>query len=336
MPTASRASFTTTARDRPANVRINHNKTPGKVAAIGECMAEIRLRQSGEGPPGTALDATIGYGGDTLNFAVYLARQGIPVDYVTGVGSDPLSDKMLSGWRNEGVGCDFVWREEGGATGLYLIDVDAAGEPSFHYWRAMSPASRLLADADRARALFRRLANHLWLYLTGITLAIYPPESRARLLDLVRAHRGAGGKVAFDGNYRPRLWPRQGEAADVYERMYRQADLALSTLDDERQLFGEASERAVADRLRAWGVKEIALKKGAAGCAIADRTTLQTVPAAVVADVVDTTAAGDSFNAGYLAARLRGRPAHAAALLGNQLAAQVVRHPGAIIPADPS
>lgn len=295
-------------------------------------MAEVRLRQDEAAPAGAALDAKIAYGGDTLNFAVYLARQGIPVDYVTGVGDDPLSDWMLSHWRNEGVGCDFVWRQEGAATGLYLIDVDAAGEPSFHYWRAMSPASRLLADADRARALFGRLASHRWLYLTGITLAIYAPESRARLLDLVAAHRGAGGKVAFDGNYRPRLWPRQGEAADAYQRMYRQADLALSTLDDERQLFGDAAEGAVADRMRAWGVKEIVLKKGAAGCAIADRTTLRTVPAATVDDVVDATAAGDSFNAGYLAARLQGRPAQAAARLGNQLAAQVVRHPGAITP----
>lgn len=315
-------------------VQVNDCDKP-LIAAIGECMAEVRIRQPGPGPTRAALDAKIAYGGDTLNFAVYLVRQGIPVDYVTGVGDDPLSDWMLAGWHREGVGCDLVWREEGGATGLYLIDVDAAGEPSFHYWRARSPASRLLADADRAQALFERLANHSWLYLTGITLAIYAAESRGRLLDFLGAYRGAGGKVAFDGNYRPRLWPRQAEAAAAYERIYRQADLALSTLDDERQLFGAAAERAVVDRLRAWGVKEIVLKKGADGCVVADTTTLRTVPAAAVADVVDTTAAGDSFNAGYLAARLQGRCAQTAARRGNQLAAQVVRHPGAIVPPDP-
>ena len=308
---------------------------PGKVVAIGECMAEVRLREGAGNQAGTVLDAQVAYGGDTLNFAVYLARQGIAVDYATAVGDDPLSDWMLAQWRSEGVGCDLVRREAGTTTGLYLIDVDAAGERSFHYWRARSPASRLLDDPQRARRLFERLANRQWLYLSGITMAIYAPHSRARLFDLVGAYRGAGGKVAFDGNYRPRLWADQREAAAAYERMYRLTDLALPTLDDEQQLFGDASERAAADRLKSWGLHEIVLKKGAQGCAVAAGSNLVTVPAANVADVVDTTAAGDAFSAGYLAHRLRGSSWRAAAAAGNRLAAQVVRHPGAIAPANP-
>lgn len=306
----------------------------GRVAALGECMAEVRLEPAAGGRAGAALGATIGFGGDTLNFAVYLARQGIGVDYVTALGDDPLSDWMLAEWRKERIGCDFVRRQAGAATGLYLIAVDAAREPSFHYWRAGSPASRLLDDPAQARRLFARLADHAWLYISGITLAIYAPQSRARLADSVSAYRRAGGKVAFDSNFRARLWTDLAEAKAAYERMYRLTDLALSTFGDEQQVFGDATVGAAAERLRAWGVPEIVLKRGASGCAVATGATRLDVPAIPVESVVDTTAAGDSFNAGYLAARIAGRPAAAAAARGAQVAAEVVRHPGAIAPAN--
>lgn len=305
----------------------------GRVAAVGECMAELRLRAGAGGHAGAALDAAIGFGGDTLNFAIYMARQGVAVDYVTALGDDPLSDWMLAAWRKERVGCDFVRRQTGAATGLYLINVDAAGERSFHYWRAGSPASRLLDDAARAQRLFAALAEHAWLYLSGITLAIYTPQARARLLDCAAAYRRAGGKVAFDGNFRPRLWPDAAAAKAAYERMYRLTDLVLSTFDDEQQLFGDATVDAAAERLRAWGVPEVVLKRGASGCTVATGATRLDVPAVPVARVVDTTAAGDSFNAGYLAARMASGSVAAAAARGAKIAAKVVQHPGAIIPA---
>ena len=307
-------------------------RVTGRVAAIGECMAEVRLRAGAAGRSGTALPATIGFGGDTLNFAVYLARQGVRVDYVTALGDDPLSDWMLAEWRKEGVGCELVERADGVACGLYLIHVDAAGESSFHYWRARSPASRLLDDAEGAARLFARLGDCEWLYVSGITLAIYAPDARARLLEHARAYREAGGKIAFDGNFRPRLWAGVAEAQAAYERMYRITDLALSTWADERQVFGDAGVDAAVRRLRAWGVGEIVLKNGAEGCTVASGSTRLNVPAEVVAKVVDTTAAGDSFNAGYLAERMRGGSIAAAAARGNAVAAHVVQHAGAIVP----
>ena len=314
------------------------------IAAIGECMIEIR--SGGRGAPhplgrtgrhgradGT-FPAQIAYGGDSLNFAVYMARLGIPINYATALGDDPLSDWMLAQWRAEGLGCGLVRREAGGAPGLYLVDVDADGERSFRYWRQNSPASRLLDDPAQARQLFAQLAGHEWLYLTGISLAICAPPSRARLFDFLVAHRASGGKIAFDSNFRPQLWPNRQQAALACERMHRLADLALSTLDDERQLFGDASEGDAANRLRTWGVPEIVLKNGAAGCVISTGASLLAMPPPKPAAIIDTTAAGDSFNAAYLAARLQGRSARDAAIQGNQLACQVIQHPGAIIPAN--
>lgn len=302
------------------------------IAAIGECMAEIRPLGDPAQSSNASLEAALSYGGDTLNFAVYMARQGAAAAYVTALGDDPLSDWMLAQWRAEGVGCDLVRQEPGATPGLYLIRVDSAGERTFHYWRRRSPASRLLDDRRVAEALFDRLGDYPWLYLTGITLAIYAPDSRARLFAFLSTYRAGGGKVAFDTNFRPLLWTRR-QAAPVCERMWRLTDLALPTLEDEVELFGDAGEAEVAARLQSWGVGEVVVKKGASGCMVADGAERIAVGASGVDEVADTTAAGDSFNAGYLAARLAGRSPRQAAARGNEVAAVVVRHPGAIVPA---
>jgi 2-dehydro-3-deoxygluconokinase len=123
-----------------------NNKT---IAVIGECMIELRPKISAAGYSDATIDAQIAYGGDTLNVAVYLARQGVGVEYVTVVGDDPLSDWMVQQWRGNGVGCQLVRREERGLPGMYWIDVDDSGERSFHYWRLESPARRLINDDER-------------------------------------------------------------------------------------------------------------------------------------------------------------------------------------------
>ena len=116
-----------------------------KVAVIGECMLEVST-MGGEGNR-SSLPAGLSFGGDTLNTAIYLARLGIDVDYVSALGDDDMSGWMLEQWRAEGVGCNLVDRIENTVPGLYLIQIDEQGERSFRYWRADSPASRMFDDA---------------------------------------------------------------------------------------------------------------------------------------------------------------------------------------------
>ena len=138
--------------------------------------------------------------------------------------------------------------------------------------------------------------------------------------------------MAFDSNYRPKLWPDEQATRDAYEAMYRLTDLALPTIEDEQQLFGDADAESVVARLQALGVAEIVLKMGAQGCLVAGQASCERVATQPV-DVIDTTSAGDSFNAGYLAARLSGRAPVDAARAGHCLASVVIQHRGAIIPA---
>ena len=305
-----------------------------KIAVIGECMIELRPDIAAAGYSHPTIDAQIAYGGDTLNVAVYLARQGIDVEYVTLLGDDPLSDWMMREWRSNGVGCELVRREKNGLPGMYWIDVDESGERSFHYWRTESPARRLINDDERRAWVFEQLRQFDSLYFSGISLSLYHKDARAKLFEFLAAYRQDGGQVYFDNNYRSRQWPEIEEARSAFETMYRMTDIALPTANDERQLFGDDNNDLVIERLRSWGIKEIVLKRGTNGSLVIDQSTTTHVPPLLVEEVVDTTAAGDSFNAGYLAARFGGAGPEDAAKNGSRLAAMVVQYRGAIVPRD--
>jgi len=305
-------------------------KKPGKVAIIGECMLELS-HGNGDVSASNPTAMNLSYGGDTLNTAVYLARLGLQTDYVTALGDDSKSDWMLSQWRAEGVGCDLVERYAGSVPGLYMIETDEAGERSFLYWRDSAPAKRLFDDEVGAQRLFKALSDYEWIYLSGITLALYHGASLHRFVALLAQYRKRGGKIAFDGNYRARLWPTVAEAQNAFRAIYRLCDLALPTLDDELTLFRDENADAVVRRLRLWGVAETVMKLGGEGCLVVGDIAVEKVPANKVS-VLDTTAAGDAFNAAYMAARFSGSTAREAAERGNWLAGVVIQHRGAIIP----
>ncbi|MDX1304381.1 sugar kinase [Photobacterium sp.] len=299
-----------------------------RIAIIGECMIELN------GAPFGAMEQ--GYGGDSLNTAVYMARtagQSVAIDYVSALGSDAISDGMLARWQQEGVNTECVLRDPARQPGLYLIQLDDEGERTFLYWRNQSAARFMLQHP-----LFATVEEHLhsvdMVYVSGISLAILPPADRQRLLELLEDLKKNGTEIAFDSNYRPALWQDAEEARTCYEQLLRITDLALVTDDDEQALWGDKTSDSTLSRLQRAGVGQVVLKMGAQGChyvnfATGESVHIDTTP---VAKVVDTTSAGDSFNAGFLAGYLTNRTPQESALQGHQLAGTVIQHKGAIIP----
>ncbi|WP_034945251.1 2-dehydro-3-deoxygluconokinase [Erwinia oleae] len=303
--------------------------TQKKIAVIGECMIELSQKNS---------DLSRGFGGDTLNTAVYIARQvdaaQLSVEYVTALGIDSFSSDMIDAWQRESVNTSLVQRLDNKLPGLYVIETDAQGERTFWYWRN-DAAARFWLDTERAEEICQQLAHFDYLYLSGISLAILSPESRKKLMALLTACRKNGGKIIFDNNYRPRLWSAKEHAQAAYREMLQVTDIAFLTLDDETLLWGEADAETVIERTHASGVSEVIIKRGADACVV----SLEGQPPLVVpavklsaSSVVDTTAAGDSFSAGYIAVRLSGGNALDAAKRGHLTASTVIQHRGAIIP----
>lgn len=208
-----------------------------KIAVIGECMIELSEKNGA---------VNRGFGGDTLNTSVYIARQtdasALSVHYVTALGTDAFSQQMLDSWQQENVNTSLIQRMADRLPGLYYIETDDAGERTFYYWRNEA-AAKFWLESDRAAAICEELATFDYLYLSGISLAILSPASRARLFTLLRECRGNGGKVIFDNNYRPRLWASQAETQQVYQEMLACTDIAFLTLDDEDALWGKTGRR---------------------------------------------------------------------------------------------
>ena len=268
----------------------------------------------------------LGYGGDTLNTAIHLARSGLDVAYMTALGDDPFSQSLLDDWKAEGIDPSLILSAPDRNPGLYAISTDENGERSFTYWRGESAARTLFACAG-AEAARERAAEADLLAFSLISLAILPASGQARLLELAQEVRARGGQVAFDGNYRPRLWPDSASARAARDAAIACATIGLPTLDDERLLDGDVDAADVQAHWRALGCGETVVKLGAGGCML-DQGTIVAPERAL--KPVDTSGAGDAFNAGYLGARLRGASELDAAAAGNDLAGWTIMRRGAI------
>lgn len=300
-----------------------------RIAAIGEVMVELAPWHGAIGE--TRELKVLSYAGDTFNTAVYLARLGVSTEYVTLLGDDSHSDRILALMADESIGTAAITRLPDTCPGLYMISNTADGEREFTYWRKEAPARQLFGSDDATVLLAEQLAGCNAVYVSGITLAIIPEAARLRLLDFLKNFRANGGHVAFDSNYRPRLWQSSAEAQQAVLAIMAQTDIALLTLDDEQLLWGDDSLESCRERYRRSPWQELVLKRGAREVVVLTPEQQQSVPVPPVDGVVDTTGAGDSFNAGYLAARLQGATPAQAAAAGIRCAAIVIRHRGGVI-----
>lgn len=291
---------------------------PVRIVLVGEAMLELS--------PGEGGSWRMGYGGDTLNTAIHLARLGHDVAYLTALGADQFSAGLRADWAAEGIDAGLILTDPDRQPGLYAIATDAAGERSFTYWRNDSAARRLF-ELPATEAVVAAAAQADLLVFSLISLAILPPAGQAALLALARAVRARGGKVAFDGNYRPRLWADGPSARAARDAALAGADIGLPTLEDEAALTGAADAEAVAREWGGHGVDEVVVKLGAEGCLCPDG---HLVAPPEVLRPLDTSGAGDAFNAGYLHARMAGAPPGEAAMLGHRLAGWVVLRRGAV------
>ena len=293
-----------------------------RITFVGEGMVELRQAEGN--------DYRLGYGGDTLNSAIHMARSGFDVAIATALGCDTFSKRLRSAWEEEGLDCSAILTDQQRGAGLYAISLDAAGERSFTYWRSDSSA-RQLFDLPGTTDLIERVKQSEMLAFSLISLAILPDAGKEALLLLAAQMLDDGRKVAFDANYRPNLWESPRTAAHWRDKAIAVATHGLPTLDDEKLIGGPVDAQAVANHWQDLGCAEVVVKLGGEGCRLPDGDIL--APKAMLSPV-DTSGAGDAFNAGYLSARIKGADPREAAGQGNALAAWTIMRSGAIPPLD--
>lgn len=293
---------------------------------IGECMVELSTLDGG------LLQKS--FAGDIFNSAVYMKRlmqEECEVSVLTAIGEDQISAEMEAFFMKQGLGVGTVFKSSEGTVGLYMISTDKAGERSFSYWRQNSIARRLMYILENANTTLAGY-NADMIFFTGITLAILDLKSREDLLDQISVARKNGAKIAFDPNYRHQLWENKEIAAKWIDRAYQVSDIIFPSLEEEEILFNTASVKDCLNRLEKHSIEEIVLKAGTKGMYVQDAEKLFHRAFIPADKVVDTTAAGDSFDGSYLAMRMRGENVDESLANAAEVAAKVVSFPGAIIP----
>ena len=302
-----------------------------KIASIGECMVELSTHHT----------ATYqrGYAGDTFNAAVYCKRAlralhntTISLDYVTALGTDDaFSHGIQALCHTEQLGTHLIRHIPNRLPGLYIIETEPSGERHFHFYRSETPARDMFSGEAGLTLCEQLLQKDVW-YFSGILLAILKPDSRIRFLDYLKRAHHKGIRLYFDLNYRARLWSME-EARTVVTPILPYLTGIFPSFEEEQALFGDATPHDTVTRYQAHGICDILVKDGANGYWLGEKEA-QHVAVTPAEQVVDTTAAGDSFNGTYLAYRLAGHTASVSADKAAQVARQVVQHRGAIIPQD--
>ena len=293
-----------------------------KILSVGECMAEFSPdKQLGK--------FNLGFAGDTFNTAWYIANNHSDINssYFSKVGDDEISDRMLKFMSDNRVDTTHVKKVSGSTIGLYLISL-VNGERAFSYWRKNSAATFLGQNINDVEYAVKKQDM---IYFSGITLAILDPISRDNLFACLKSARRTGKKIAFDPNIRPKLWNDKKEMCDVIMAGANVSDIILPSFEDEATWFSDADPMSTLKRYQKVGAETVVVKNAGEPVSFISNQGIGTHSVEPIEKVVDSTAAGDSFNSEILVGILRKIPLTEAIINGANLAKKVIMGHGALI-----
>lgn len=293
-----------------------------RIISIGEAMVEMA-------PLADNTTFQMGFAGDTMNTAWYLRRllPDATIDFCSAVGTDEISNSMVDFLDDAGLGTAHVFRRTDRSCGLYMIQLTNA-ERSFSYWRSDSAARTLACDPGPLRDA---VSGADFAYFSGITIAILPQSDRAVLLGVLNDFRADGGTVVFDPNLRPRLWQDTDEMRSAVMAAAGVSDVVLPSYEDEAAWFDDATPTDTARRYQAAGAYTVIVKNGADQITALENNQLSQHEITPVTGIIDTTAAGDSFNAGFMASVTAGNSLNMSIESGANLSAKVIQSRGALV-----
>ena len=286
------------------------------VVTLGETMAMFAPREAG--PLRYVSDFRLKFGGAETNFAIALVRLGVSAGWISRLGADELGRFIAHGLRGEGVDVSRVIEDPEAPTALYVKELSAVGDTSVYYYRRGSAASRLSPDDLDVPYL----TGARWLHVTGITPGL-SDSCRATVERAVELAREAGLEVSFDPNLRLKLWTVE-RAREVLFPILRRSTVLLGGMEEFSVLLGHTDPAAAADWGLEQGVTVAVVKLGAEGALVATAEERRVVPPFSVPRVIDPVGAGDGFDAGFVAGRLKGYDLWRAAQLGNAVGAHAI------------
>ncbi|QWV00195.1 sugar kinase [Francisella salimarina] len=297
-----------------------------KLLAIGECMLEL----SGQ----AQLDSQVklNFGGDVLNTALYYARLNGDVSFLTALGDDNLSNQMINKWNDENIDTLKVLKIKDKVPGLYAIQTDNLGERSFYYWREQAPIKDIFYHLSKEE-LDKYCKEYDYLYFSGISLSRWDNRQLEIFANWLKDFRNSGDdkEIIFDLNYRPKCWKSKQQTKEFLEKVLKYVTIVLTTFDDEELLFDDVNYQKTLGRYNRFNIPIVIIKHGKNPTLLQYQNKINLVKANKVVTPVDTTAAGDSFNAAFLAAFINNLGLQASIEFAQDFATEIIQHNGAII-----
>lgn len=297
-----------------------------KLVAIGETIIDLIATEPVSYEEAEAFQKC--FGGAPMNTAVGAAKLGVETGVVTAVGGDPLGRFAIETLRRNGVDVTHVKVKGGLRTTIsFVANEPGTGERTFFFYRKpwCETADSALLPGDVPKAY---LASAKVLHVSGFALSQEP--SRSTILQAIKEAKRAGVKISFDPTLRLDVWGSRGEMRQVYREALGLADVASFSIEEAEEILGSSEPREAASRAFEMGVGLVGLKRGAEGSILASKGGEYHEAPAFKVKPVDTTGAGDAWNAGLLAGLIEGRDLKTCALLANAAGAIVVTARGAI------
>lgn len=268
------------------------------------------------------------FGGAPMNTAVGVARLGGSVGVVTAVGDDPFGHFIANTLEENGVDTRYViFKREFRTTLAFVANEPKTGERSFMFYRKpwAETADSSLTYGDFPISYVKSAEI---LHVSGFSLSQEP--SRSTIMHTIREAKGAGVKISFDPTLRFDVWNDPEETYRIYEEVMGFADIATFSIEEAESLLGTSDPSIAAERALSLGADLIGLKRGDKGSVIASRNGEYIESEAFKVKPVDTTGAGDAWNAALLVGLVENWPLKACALIANAVGALVVTARGAI------
>jgi 2-dehydro-3-deoxygluconokinase len=294
-----------------------------EVVSLGEPMVEFCATSVGR--LGEVPLFKRGWGGDTSNFAVAAARQGLDVAHIGRIGGEEFGKSFLDLWKGEGMDTSRVIVEPAGWTAIYIISLMEGGGHDFTYYRAGSAASRYNVDDLDLDYLCEAKVFHT----SGISLAISETVRKAALKAMHQV-KESGGFNSFDINMRAKLWDT-GTARKSLADAFSVSDVVFASMEDMNTLYDIRDPEKAAEHLREMGVETVVVKHGGKGCYVSTEERNFTMPGYKV-EVVDTTGSGDAFDGAWVKGALMGWDLERTASYSNAVGALTATGLGAVAP----
>jgi sugar/nucleoside kinase (ribokinase family) len=259
-----------------------------------------------------AVNFKVGFGGSAANTAVALSRLGVPVGFLGAVGDDEVGELLIEDLEDEGVDISMVQRLRGRLSSRVYVVVDVeTGE------RGMVGVRDAANHFELREKVVEYVAKARYLHISGYMLQDEP--GRSTTMELIRRAEERGVEVSLD------LTPEVSR-----REMVRGLEVCYLLCNEEemRRLGYEPSERGALRAESGMGCRGVVVKLGREGCAASFEGRTYRSPGFQV-EVVDTTGAGDAFNAGLLYGLLRGLDVKDTLRVANALGAYACMGPGA-------